>query len=226
MCDDLVKKAASISYQRALQWELRCFILRNGANPMLLSYLRKIPRQRPREQLAPDKEFEDVYAIASNRLRLSMVLARDAALRRSAIESFNRNNVDWEHNEVVGITKAKATYRVPMTHRLRSMLSLLCACADDDTPLIAQVGRKRQPVKACTLLWELKDTQKKLGGMKWGMHDLRRTAARQLYDRTHDIRKVQRLLGHASPMATWWYIGNNGQSLSSAELEPIQERAS
>jgi integrase len=102
------------------------------------------------------------------------------------------------------------------------MLSMVAPFAAKGESLIATVGRDRKAVKACTILWELKALQKKVrpGGMAWSMHDLRRTAARQLYDRTKDIRKVQRLLGHASPVATWWYIGNNGQPLTAAELEP------
>ncbi len=212
-----------MNYRRALLWELRLFILRNGADPLLLGAFPKLPRQGPREQLVPGDEFEAVLAQATNRLALAMLLARDAGLRRSAIEKFTNANVDFDHGEIFGTTKNGARYRVPMTHRLRILLAGVCPFAAPGEPLIATLGHNRRPVKACTLLWELKDMQRKLNGgvpFEWSMHDLRRTAARQLYDSTHDIRKVQRLLGHASPVATWWYIGNAGQTLTAEDLEP------
>ncbi|HUV70185.1 MAG TPA: tyrosine-type recombinase/integrase [Terracidiphilus sp.] len=220
MCADLAK-AKTPAYQRALQWELRLFILRNGISVDTMRAFRKIARQGPREQLVPEDEFEAVFAIASNRLRLAMILARDAALRRSAIEQFTNSNIDFDHGEVFGTTKGNSRYRVPMTSRLREILSLIAPFAAKGEPLIATVGRDRRQVKACTLLWELKETQRKAGGpFEWSMHDLRRTAARQLYERSKDIRKVQRLLGHASPVATWWYIGNAATALDAADLEP------
>lgn len=225
MCADLAAKAQTINYQRAMQWELRLFVLRNGCNPLILGGLRKIPRQGPREQLAPCDEFESVYAIASNRLRFAMVLARDAALRRSAIETFSNANIDWDHGEIFGVTKNDTRYRVPMTKRLRTILAGVSACAEPGETFLGALSRDRRAIKACTILSELKLTQKKQNDgqpMKWSLHDLRRTAARELYQRTQDIRKVQRLLGHQSPLATWWYIGNVGQHLDASDLEPIQ----
>ena len=201
------------------------FILNHGLNPNLLTALRKLPRATPREQLVPGDEFEAVLAIASNRLQLAMLLARDAGLRRAAIETLTQAQVDFDHGEIFGTTKNKARYRVPLTKRLRVLLAAICPFAGKDEPLIATVSLNRKPVKACTILWELKRPQERARagrGMAWSMHDLRRTAARQLYDNTRDIRKVQRLLGHASPIATWWYIGNAGQPLTSEDLEPKQ----
>lgn len=158
---------------------------------------------------------------ASPRLRLALLLARDAALRRAAIETFTSGNIDLDRGEIFGTAKNQSRYRIPMTSRLRSALVDVVYFAGKDEPLIAVMSHNRRQVKACTILWELKRTQEKVtpGGMAWSMHDLRRTAARKLYDRTKDIRKVQRLLGHASPTATWWYIGNVGQDLNCGDLE-------
>lgn len=66
------------------------FILNHGLNPNLLTALRKLPRATPREQLVPGDEFEAVLAIASNRLQLAMLLARDAGLRRAAVETLTQ----------------------------------------------------------------------------------------------------------------------------------------
>ena len=206
-----------------MQWELRLFILRHGITGEAFKAFRKIPRQGPREQMVPEEEFEAVLHLASPRLRLAMLLARDAALRRSAIESFTNGNIDFDHGEVFGITKNRQRYRVPMTRRLRAALADVAFFAAKGEPLIAVMSHNRRPVKACTILWELKRAQEQCFGdtKPWSMHDLRRTAARNLYDQTRDIRKVQRLLGHASPVATWWYIGNAGTDLSGSDLETL-----
>jgi integrase len=203
---------------------LRIFILKILGQPSYLSQLRKLPRSGPREQLVPDEEFDAVYEAAKPRLRLALLLARDAGLRRSAITNLTARSVDFDHNEVFGVTKNQATYRVPMTTRLRSMLAALCAVAGSGQSLVDMLSTQHHhPIKPCTLLWELKATQRRINGgepFAWSLHDLRRTAARSLYDRTHDVRKVQRLLGHDGPMQTWWYIGRAGMPLDASDLEP------
>lgn len=94
----------------------------------------------------PTAEFAAVCAAASNRLRLALVPARDAGLRRSVIEKFKADNVDFDHNEVFGRTKNNARYRVPMTQRLRAMLAGIVACAGADECLIAAAGTNRRAV--------------------------------------------------------------------------------
>jgi hypothetical protein len=44
------------------------------------------------------------------------------------------------------------------------------------------------------------------------------------YERTGDIRKVQRLLGHASPQQSWWYLGNAAIELDKADLQEPEPR--
>jgi integrase len=148
-------------------------------------------------------------------------LARDAALRRSAIEKFSIRNCDFDMGEVVGVSKGWSTYRVPMTQRLRELLVGIAVLAKDNEPFIQTVDNHHRAVNAGTLLWELRRTQRSLGLALpcWGLHDLRRTAARELYTRTGDIRKVQRLLGHTSPVCTWNYMGQIGLPLSAIDLE-------
>jgi integrase len=150
-----------------------------------------------------------------------MLLARDAALRRSAIERFSVRNCDFDHREVVGVSKGWSTYRVPMTQRLYLTLWAVASMANSGEPFMQALDNYHRTVKACTLLWELRRTQRSLGLALpcWGLHDLRRTAARELYTRTGDIRKVQRLLGHTSPVCTWHYIGLVGLPLTAEDLE-------
>jgi integrase len=150
-----------------------------------------------------------------------MLLARDAALRHSAIANFTAANCNFENRTITGKTKAGASYNVPMSQRLYERLLFACNGArDQNEQLLAQYNVRRKRVgynSISTLLWKAK----REAGVtrKWGLHDLRRTAARALYEVTRDIRKVQRLMAHASPMQTWWYLGNAAIDLSPEEVE-------
>jgi integrase len=169
----------------------------------------------------PDIEFELVFRFASIKTQLIMLLARDAALRHAAILNFTAGNCNFENRTITGKTKGGSTYNVPMTQRLYERLLFACASAGDQREqLLAQYNVKTKRVgytQISTLLWKAKRD----AGVtrKWGLHDLRRTAARALYESTHDIRKVQRLMAHSGPMQTWWYLGNAGLELTHEEME-------
>jgi site-specific recombinase XerD len=88
-------------------------------------------------------------------------------------------------------------------------------------------GRRRDYSYAT--IGQMLEHAKKRAGVKatWSLHDLRRTLAREVYANTHDIRKVQRLLSHSSPMATLWYLGTAATDLDATDLEaatPAQKR--
>ncbi len=60
-------------------------------------------------------------------------------------------------------------------------------------------------------------------------HDLRRTTARNVYDKTKDLRLVQALLGHSDLNSTLWYLQDNlvnvqVSTLELAKLNPVTER--
>ena len=176
---------------------------------------------RPRETIVSDLEFEFVFRVAGPMLQLIMLLAREAGLRHATILSFTAANCNFETRMVSGRSKAYSSYTVPMTNRLYNRLLFACAGAQDARePLLCQFNRQRKKPHYNSLTSAL-SRAKKLAKVTtpWGLHDLRRTAARALYERTGDIRKVQRLLGHAQPNQSWWYLGNAGIDLTSADLE-------
>jgi site-specific recombinase XerC len=41
-----------------------------------------------------------------------------------------------------------------------------------------------------------------------------------LYERTRDVRKVQRLLSHKNLSTTMWYLGDAGVEIDARDLEP------
>ena len=180
-----------------------------------------VAAQRPRETTVPTVEFEQVYQAADGRLQLALLLARDAGLRHATIRVITGRNCDFTNRLLAGITKGHAGYRIPMTQRLYERLLFVCSSTKDaDEPLFAALSvNRKMPCKYAMGKWLL-ETKKSLGlKSPWGLHDLRRTAARALYERTHDLRKVQRLLSHSSVIATAWYLGAQGIDLSPADME-------
>jgi integrase len=126
---------------------------------------------------------------------------------------------------LTGKTKAGAMYNVPMTQRLYERLLFVCSSARGaDESLFAifeNEGTRKSLVNYGTMYYWLQDAKAKAGVTNpWSFHDLRRTAARALYERTHDIRKVQRLLSHSNLQHSFWYIGALGVDLEAADLEP------
>lgn len=155
-------------------------------------------------------------------LQLALLLAREAGLRHAAIMEFTQGNCNFETRTVSGKTKADSSYTVPMTKRLYERLLFACAGANDaEEPLLAQYNRHRKVPHYNSILCALSRAKKLAGvpGSKWGFHDLRRTAARALYERTRDIRKVQGFLGHVAPQQSWWYLGNAAAGLTSEDME-------
>ncbi len=182
-----------------------------------------LPVVTPREVTVEDADFEAVLEVASPKLRIALLLARDAALRIATICNLKHENIHFNANEIEGKTKRNTTYRVQQTERLRQELEYAVRVGIKSETLLASFNRAHFPPTPNTLSNELWKLRGELGlHQNWSFHDLRRTAARQLYDRTKDLRKVQNLLGHTSLQSTIWYLGNNGLAPTREELEMVR----
>jgi integrase len=171
--------------------------------------------------IVTELEFEQVFQSAGGALQLAMLLARDAGLRHAAVWNITAANCNFEKRILTGKTKNAAMYLVPMTQRLYERLLFVCASSlNTEEPLLATFNRRRKkPGYGSVTNW-LIEAKKRAGvTARWGFHDLRRTAARALYERTHDLRKVQRLLSHANMQQSCWYLGASGIDLTPADLE-------
>jgi integrase len=121
---------------------------------------------------------------------------------------------------------------LPVTNELAEMLN---QCDQSSRlPFITQVRRRTNPYCASTqkndvtdiheLRKELRELRAKLGiDKRIILHDLRRTAAVELYRRTRDIRVVQAFLGHRSLQSTIWYLDNEIVQIDLADLEAIKK---
>jgi site-specific recombinase XerD len=158
-----------------------------------------------------------------------MALCREAALRITTALQLTPSDVDFALNEIHTRTKGGASVNVPLTHNLRERLRwAVQATKGPQTPLSNAHrwhSKSGAPPDKQSALAALRVAQKRAGiEATWGFHDLRRTAARCLFEATHDIQKVQRLLSHRSLATTVWYLGNSTKVISPAEVETLTPR--
>jgi len=179
------------------------------------------PRPGPRERVVSEVEYEAALRAASPVGQLALILAHDCGLRAGTIVRLCRHNLDFRRGEISGRTKNAAYFRVPMTARAREKLLWAGSLADPEETLLAAISRHRQPVSVQDLDHHVRVARKRAAiGSRWVLHDLRRTAARRVYERTRDVRKVQQLLAHRNLYQTVWYLGDVGGHLTAADLEP------
>ncbi len=178
------------------------------------------PRPGPREIAVSPEQFEAALRHASAPGALAMLLAHEAGLRNAAIVALTRSNCDFERNAIRGRTKLGASYDVPMTNRLRERLLFAAATAEQNEPLLAAIAYRRTKPSTQELCYHLRQAKRRAGdATPWTLHDLRRTAARRVYERTHDVRKVQRLMAHKNLYSTLWYLGDRGAEINREDLE-------
>lgn len=212
--------------RRTLHCLLRLYLGAAGVRTSAYLGIPLLKPVRPRNVTCPDGEFAAVYEQASPKLQITMLLARDAAIRLGTILKLRPEHIDFEGNTIQSRTKAYATFRVPMTERLREKLLWAVGGVREGETLLQQFNRGRLVPTQGSISAELAKVKKQLGlpSPTWGCHDLRRTAARQLYERCHDLRKVQRLLGHSNTGSTIWYLDDATIELTAAELEPPERK--
>ncbi len=146
-----------------------------------------------------------------------LLLCRDAALRIGTAERVAAQHIDQRKWILRIDTKRGAQAEVPLTARLREMVAFtIRMAASPSLPLYVALGGT--VVQGAAHLSEpLAELRAEAGCSHWTWHDLRRTAARALYDRTHDLRLVQGLLAHKSLAQTLWYL-QDVRLLPTAEL--------
>lgn len=202
------------------QAALRRLLQENGRTD-LASRIPKLNSNMPRETIVPDAEFERMLRVCAPEIELCLLLAHEAALRSKATLELSRANCDFDGRRINGTTKGGTKYDIPMTKRLHERLLWFCAAAQSATePLTAVFRPHRKELTANALRSAMAAARVRTGlTSTWGLHDVRRTAARNLYNVTGDIRKVQSLLGHKMLWTTCWYLGNALQNLSADDLE-------
>lgn len=155
-------------------------------------------------------------------LRLELLLARFCALRASTALTLKASDVDTQTWHIRRRTKAQMSISIPCGPRVREILRFAIHLAKPGQYLVNALGGNGATLKQLydncnhNLLKIKRDLQ--IVGT-WTMHDLRRTAARDLYNTTHDLRLVQALLGHANLAQSLWYLTDATHTLTADHLE-------
>lgn len=215
----------------AMRRLLRSVWEEHGA-PKLDGYVPRCSTPRPRSVVATDAEMEAIKSHAPDDLRLFVLLCADLAIRSGTAVKISPAEYDANRKTLRFATKKGARVALPVTEELAELLDQ-CDQTNPE-PFITQIRKRLRPhclhvmkgkvVRASALRKELKELRRSLGmTRKLVPHDLRRTTAVAFYKRTHNLRKVQTLLGHSSLQATIWYLDNDLEEVDIADLEAIKK---
>jgi integrase len=176
-----------------------------------------------REVTVPDAAFEATLAQADLPMRFVLLAARECALRSGTIYRIRPCNIVDGHFVVK--TKNGQTITVPISPRLMALMAAAVAvAATPETPVLEVLGLKASNFWKSVIAKRLLQYRTEANAGRWTLHDLRRTAARRLYDETGDLRVVQSLLGHSNLTASLHYLGAASRPITAAESRLLLSR--
>lgn len=110
--------------------------------------------------------------------------------------------------QIVTATKRGRVIAVPVTPRLRALWNLAMPREGEEDVRMVDLLNDRRMVQGRHTIGERWQRWKKQVGLPPNLHihDLRRDAAHRAYAACGDVREVQGMLGHQSPMTTLVYL--------------------
>jgi integrase len=178
-----------------------------GAPRRLDESLPQLRQPGPRERIASMEETEALYSKATPAMQCFLHLLNDCGLRwsealRAAPKHFSAQSMTLSLE-----VKGGHQHTVPVPEALAELLSL----ADPErreAPFVEQLaGREGFSRGGIRYQWEKLIAA---AGVQPDLrpHDLRRTIAVALYERSKDLRAVQELLGHRNMRSTLHYLAH------------------
>ena len=109
---------------------------------------------------------------------------------------------------IVTHTKRGRVVTVPVTPRLRALVEIARPVVGEEDVRFIDLLNNRRSVQGKQTMAERWWRWKKQAGLPAGLHihDLRRDAAHRVYAASHDVRQVQGMLGHESPVTSLRYL--------------------
>lgn len=184
-----------------------------------------VPTSTPRP--APAAVIADALPDVEPRVRLAMLLALLAGLRRAEIAALHVRDIEADRLVIFG--KGSKTRTVPLHPDLAAELRPFIAEArerrdgwifpslryaygpDGETHVAIPTGRHITPATLGKRVSEALPPG-------FGLHSLRHSAATRWYAVDHDLFAVQQLLGHARPETTSRYVAVTSDAMRSAVM--------
>ncbi len=179
----------------------------------------KPPAVVPRNTTAPVREVEAVLSYVPVWVRLVMLLAWDCGLRIGTAVSVRPR--DLTDGNLQTRTKKGNYTNTPASPRVLALAQAAASMGSPDEPMVRLLGCKQSTVylRSQAARKHISRAQAALGLQgRWTPHDLRRSAAREMYNRTRDLRKAQALLGHRALAQTAWYLQDALHTLAPEDL--------
>ncbi len=192
----------------------------------ITSEVPKVRQPSPRLVIATDAEREGLLAAATPRLRFFLLLCADLGLRHRTATRIALSNYDSATRSLSFTTKGNAHQTLPATREIADTIeALIRDGADTDKPIVTllrppkQPGHPPGPNPRFAKAFDKLKTQLRIR-RELHIHDLRRTAAEDVWEATKDLRLVQAQLGHRSPITTVRYLANR---INLKELAPVRD---
>jgi|SRR5579862_7915 len=192
----------------------------------ITSEVPKVRQPSPRLVIATDAERESLLAAATPRLRFFLLLCADLGLRHRTATRIALSNYDRASRSLSFTTKGNAHQTLPATREIADTIeTLIDDGADPRTPVVTLLRPKKQqghppgPNPRFAKAFDKLKTQLRIR-RELHIHDLRRTAAEDVWEATKDLRLVQAQLGHRSPITTVRYLANR---INLKDLAPVRD---
>ncbi len=202
------------NYTQALRRFLRH--LRTHGGPDLVDELPRLRKPTARETIAQPDELQRLINHAQPWFRLHLLLCSQLGLRISESLSLTRASWNQEAHTLTFTGKGRRARTMPTLPEIDQLLALAPTEHPAHQILAALKGVETLTTHQLRAAWKKLKLRARVNP-NLNPHDLRRTAATQLYRHTKDIRAVQQLLGHHSLQATTTYLA----PLDPGELEAL-----
>ena len=216
-------KPYSIASLYNLRFRLKalCGVFERAGAKDLSNHLQKVPTPQARQVMIDPGDLEKLKAGTPPWFRCFILLCFDCGLRRAEALRCAPIHYSEEQGTISIEVKKKRKQICKVTDELKQILALAPKTDDPSKSFMTLLRGDPYPALSKKTLQFWWDKYKKLSGIAGGVnsHDLRRTAATQLYLARHDLILVQKFLGHAHPVTTLRYLAHAGN----LELKPIVE---
>lgn len=152
----------------------------------------------------------------SDRNALLFLYGIYSGLRISDIRTLRVRDVRNKERIIMREQKTGKERKFAIHPRLKRELAKYISDKKDYEFLFKSRKGKNQPISRQQAYNILRDAGDKFGLELIGTHTMRKTFGYHLYQQTHDITLVQKILNHASPEVTMGYIGLTQESMDSA----------